>query len=250
MNDGVAVVGVVDDGETGAALAEDLAAAGLDTRVDDGITSSDVDVIVAVGEDAIADVVASEAGTPILPVAAGRGIRAVPRGAIDRIPAALAAGDWEVERHQPFSVAVDDDRVGTAVFDVTLLTADAARISEYVVRRDGDRLDGARADGVVIATPAGSTDYARRVEAPVLEPGTGIAVAWIAPFRTDPNRWVVAPASLSIQIERDETAVDLLVDGRVARTVGPDDVVSVTRTDPFDVAVIDASRDRYDRPAE
>lgn len=249
MNDGATVVGVVDD-ETGTALAEGLAAAGLETRVDGGATSSDVDVIVAVGEDAIADVATSGTDAPVLPVDAGRGIRAIPHAAIDRIPAALAAGDWVVERHQPFSVAVDDEPVGTAVFDVTLLTADAARISEYVVCRDGDRLDGARADGVVVATPAGSTDYARRVEAPVLEPGTGVAVAWIAPFRTDPNRWVVAPTSLSIQVERDETAVDLLVDGRVARRVGPDDVVSVEPTDSFDVVVIDVSRNRYDRPAE
>lgn len=245
MSEARTVVGVA--GRDAAELADRLAADGLDIRVDaaDALVTSDADLIVAAGETAVADVVAAGPTVPILPVEAGAGIRAVPRDRVADLADDIAAGEWTTERHRPFAVTVDGDAVGTMTFDLTLLTAEAARISEYSVVVDGERLDNARADGVVVATAAGSTDYARRVEAPILAPGTGIAVAWIAPFRSDPDRWVVSPSTLALHVERDETAVDLHVDGRRARTIGPDDAVSLSAGDPFRVAVVPASKRRY-----
>jgi hypothetical protein len=56
---------------------------------------------------------------------------------------------------------------------------------------------------------------------------------------------VVSPSSLSLHVERDETAVDLHVDGGHVRTIGPKMGVTMTPADPFQVAVVPASRDRF-----
>lgn len=209
------------------------------------LDAATLDAIVAVGQRAVADVAATAPSAPIVPVDAGAGIRSVPTSAVDAIPAAIRAGDWATEIHTPLSVAVGDDVVGTATYDVTLVTAEAAHISEYAVVVDGDGLDRTRADGVVVATAAGSTDYARRVDAPVVAPETGVAVAWIAPFRTDPDRWVVRPSTLSIRIEREEAAVDLYCNDRGMGSVAPDEVVSLSPAAPVTVAVLDVARGRY-----
>lgn len=245
MNDRAMTVGVT--GEGAEAVAERLASEGVDVHVDtpDALARSDVELAVAIGAAAIGDLVATGQTAPIVPVDAGAGIRSVPRAAVDSLAAGIRAGTWELEDHHPYAVTVDDERVGTAVFDLTLVTAEAARISEYTVDADGEHVDTARADGVVVATPAGSTEYARRIHAPILGPEAGVAAAWIAPFRADPDRWVLQPDSLALWVERDEAAVDLVVDGRVLQTIGPDESVHLDREDPFSVAVFPASRDRY-----
>lgn len=248
MSDESRVVGVVGPDPLRRDVADRLAAAGVASLIDDISTIADAEpsLVVTVGEVAVRTAVDASIGCPIVPVDARAGIRAVPRGAVDAMAEAIAAGRWGTERHRPFSVSVGDERMGIAVADVALLTAEAARISEYAVTVDGEPLDRARADGVVVATPAGSTEYARRIEAPVLAPGTGAAVAWIAPFRSDPDRWVVQPTTLTIEVERDETTVDLLLDGEVLQSVGPADVVTIEPEQAFEVAVVPASRDRAD----
>lgn len=248
MSDDPPAVSIVGDASAISELEPTLLEVGLDVEsanVVSGLRPPASDVVVAIGERAVVDVATSGLAAPVIPVGAGPGIRSVPRDDIDALPAAITAEDWELEHHVPLSVSVDGETVGTAVFDVTLVTAAAARISEYEVYSDGDVLDRSRADGVVIATPAGSTDYARRVDAPVQSPGTGAAVAWIAPFHTNPDHWVVDPGALSIHVQRDEASVDLVVDERVTRTVGPENIVSVTPTEQFEVAVLDASRHRH-----
>lgn len=247
MSEGPSTVGVVDDSDAGEELAAALAGAGLEVTVGDPetVVAAAPDAVVAAGDRATADVVAAGPATPIVPIDAGPGIRSVPRDDVATAADALAAGDWELEAHAPLSVAVDGTPVATATFDVTLLTGEPARISEYEVLADGERLDGSRADGVVVATPAGSTGYARRIEAPILAPDTGVAVAWIAPFRTDPDRWVIDPDVLEIRVCREEASVDLHVDDRVLRSVAPGDVVELAPADPVDVAVLPASSARY-----
>lgn len=250
MNDRARTVGVT--GEDAESVAERLASDGLAVTVDtpealaaDGRNGADLDLAVAIGATAIGEFVAAGSTVPLVPVDAGAGIRGVPRTDVDSLAIQIRTDSWELEDHHPYAVTVDDERVGPFVFDLTLLTAEAARISEYTVVADGEHVDTARADGVVIATPAGSTDYARRVHAPILGPEAGIAVAWIAPFRADPDRWVLQPSTLALRVERDEAAVDLVVDGRVVRTVGPETTIRLDRADPFAVAVFPSSRDRY-----
>jgi NAD+ kinase len=144
------------------------------------------------------------------------------------------------------SVAVDGTERWTAVTDVALITAEAAHISEYDIVAGEDRLDCVRADGVVVATPAGSTGYARRLGGPVLAPGTGAVVFPIAPFATDPDHWVVDPDGLSVALERDDAPVELVVDDAVATEVDPTETVTLSVAGHVDTAVLPASRSRYE----
>ena len=188
------------------------------------LAEADVGVIVAPGDAVLERLASAEPDAPVLPIALDPGIQSV--GA-DDLDAALEAvcrnvtdGTLALARHPLVDVQVDGTTVGRALRDVTVLTAEPARISEFAVECDATgQVDEIRADGVVVATPAGSHGYAAAADGPVLAPGTGIAVVPIAPFRTERTRWIVPPDGLSITVRRDETPVTVEADGRAIREI-------------------------------
>ncbi|KTG09792.1 hypothetical protein AUR64_09160 [Haloprofundus marisrubri] len=195
-----------------------------------GFTFTDVaeaTFVVAVGERAVADAVREHPQCPILPVGVG-GRHSVPLSGLDDAFATLAEGSRRTADHPLFGVSVGGDHVADAVFDATLVTNEPARISEYAVKSGGDSLDAFRADGVVVATPLGSSGYARAAGGPIVTPGAGVAVVPISPFSTRWDTWVVAD-DVTLSVERDEGAVSLVVDGDRTTAVDPHVPVRVER---------------------
>lgn len=193
--------------------------------------------VVAIGEDALVDLVGERPDVPVLPVAAGRGPRSVPGMAVEPAVAGLVGDDFDpVEL--PVLSARTDETTARALFDLMLVTEEPARISEFTVRADGERVGRLRADGVTVATPAGSEGYTRAAGGPLVHPGTGVvAVVPVAPFATDVDDWVLPADGVELVVERDEAPVELLVDGRTAGTVGSTESVAIQRDGDLTVAV-------------
>lgn len=203
-------------------------------------------LFVVAGGPALSAVARAGPDGPVLPVGDVAGLDAVPR---EDVPAALEAvleGGADVTRRSILAVEVDagDDGAdvgssGRALFDVTLVTAEPARISEYGVASRGDAIASVRADGVVVATPAGSYGYAGALEAPRLSTAVdAVVVAPIAPFTTRARQWVVPDDGIALTIERDEGDVTVVADDRPIGTVAVDDRVSVGVTDTLRTLVV------------
>uniref|UniRef100_UPI003F5583D0 ATP-NAD kinase n=1 Tax=Halosimplex halobium TaxID=3396618 RepID=UPI003F5583D0 len=204
------------------------------------------DAVVAVGEPALLAVARAGTDAPVLPVDAGAGVCSVPRAAVADGIADLVAGDYERASHPLVDVRVADRTRATALLDLMLVSAEPAQISEYTVERGDDRVARFRADGVVVATPAGSSGYASDAGGPVLAPDTdAVTVVPVAPFETDIDHWVLPPDGLGVTVERDETAVHLLADDRVVGPVEPDEPVSVVPAGAISVAVVAAGRSPF-----
>ena len=208
-----------DDGTVGAAVE---AAGGA------VVPASEADALVTIGEDALVDAALADPGLPLLPVDAGPGTHSVPKKRVGRALEALAAGEDRSEPHATFSVTVGDERAARALLDVSLMTREPARISEYSIRAGGEEVDRFRADGVVVATPAGSAGYARAAGGSVLAPGTGLGVVPVAPFETMPDTWVL-DGDLTLAVERDDSDVDLVADGRVVGSAPAGTPIEVAR---------------------
>lgn len=240
------VVGIV--GDPDAELRAAVEAGGADVR--DGaateVLAADPDAVVAAGERSLRSVAVERPSAPVLPVDAGRGVRSVPRSDVEGAVDALVAGAHDTETHPVLDVTVDGEQTASALFDVALVPAEAARISEYAVNAAEDRIGPFRADGVVVATAAGATGYARRVGGPVFAPEAEVLAAVpIAPFATDPDHWILPLAAASITVERDEVAVRVLADDRAVASVGDGDAVEVVPDGAITVATVPESRDRY-----
>lgn len=199
----------------------------------DAVDLADADAVVAIGEDALTGAALSEPSVPIFPVGVDGTLHGVARADLQAAAEALAAGHYESVTHPLLTVDVDGEQAGRAVLDVTLMTSEPARISEFSLTADGEVLTEVRADGIVVAGPFGSAGYNSAAGGPLVAPGAGLSVVPVAPFTTRSNNWVV-PGPLELAVERDEGAVTLYADSAELGTVGPHDPVLVGTEGTFD----------------
>ena len=226
-------VTVVADGEADPIL-DALAGAETDVTVETlapadvvSKTGGDARLVVVIGGPALLAAARSLPESPIVLVDTVAGRYDVSAAAVGAAVDAATADTLETVAHPVLDVSVADERAGTAVLDATLLTIDPARISEFAVGSDDGWMESIRADGVVVATPLGSTGYAHAVGGPVLAPGTGLVAAPISAYAMDVRPWVLRPP-VSVSVERDEARVTLRLDDEVTRPVPPDVPVDIT----------------------
>jgi len=233
-------VGVVGDRSLANRIRETVRSHGIED-VDGSagdIVAAAPDAVVAVGESALLALVREGVSAPVLPVATGPGYGSVAGSDAEAATDALVAGEYDAELRTVLDVTVGGERVGRALADVMLVTAEPARISEYAVRSNGERVARFRADGVVVSTPTGSHGYGRSAGGPLLEPGSGVvSVVAVAPFAVNLDHWVLssdAPVELSVQ--RDEGEVSLLLDDRTSRSVPPGTPVEIVADGRLELA--------------
>ncbi len=172
--------------------------------------ASDASAIVTAGEDDLLEVATGRPSAPVLALDTGIG-----PGVDDRAAIREALADGREYDRPLLDVSMGDESVASALFDVALVTSEPARISEYAIGdARGERVASFRADGIVVATPAGSLGYAAAAGGPRLSPTAAVVCAVpIAPFHTQSGHWVLESGGLSLSVLREEGAVSLLVDG-------------------------------------
>jgi NAD+ kinase len=124
----------------------------------------------------------------------------------------------------------------TVLNDVVINKAALARIVDLEVTIDGLHLTTYRADGLIVATPTGSTAYNLSAGGPIVYPtAKAIILTPICSF-TLTNRSIVLPgeAEVEIRLSAKATDVTLTCDGQVGFSLEPGDVVRVKKaTEPF-----------------
>ncbi len=138
------------------------------------------------------------------------------------------AGDYAVVRLATLEVEAGGERA-PAVNDVVALSASKGRMVELAWAIGGEDLGVQPCDGLICATPSGSTAYNLSNGGPVLVRGIdAMAVTFIAPHSLH-ARPMVAPRGLDLEI-RNETAdvgLTVLVDGHALAEVGDGSPVSI-----------------------
>jgi NAD+ kinase len=87
---------------------------------------------------------------------------------------------------------------------------------------DGEEVGSVRCDGLVVATPAGSTGYNLANGGPVMAWGVeGFVVSFIAPHSLAARTLVVAPGDRLTIYNRSREPLDVAVDGRPAHEIPP-----------------------------
>lgn len=227
-SDGAPVLGLV--GDEDGAVAEACREVGIDhvAGTPESVLGADPSGVVAVGEVAVRSVAIADPAVPLLPVDAGRGLRSVPVGDVAAALGTLREGEVAVEDHPVLTVEVAGETLHRALFDVMVVTAAPAHISEYRVTHDGEVVARFRADGVVAAPPAGTPGYASAAGSPVVPAGPRVCtVVPIAPFATTLADWVLPIETLGLEVLRETADVDLVVDGERVCGLGVDTPVTL-----------------------
>ncbi len=91
-----------------------------------------------------------------------------------------------------------------ALNDVVISHGVTGGLVEFTVRVDGAMMYTQRADGLILATPTGSTAYAMSANGPILHPSlTGFVLVPVAPH-TLSNRPIALPDDVEVEIELTE----------------------------------------------
>lgn len=116
-----------------------------------------------------------------------------------------------------------DGRSWIAMNDVSIHRRQGMRVADLSYSIAAEEVGRVRCDGLVIATPTGSTGYNLANGGPVMAWGVeGYAVSFIAPHSLTARALVVAPADvLAVQNRSQEEPVDVTADGRPVCEIPP-----------------------------
>lgn len=167
------------------------------------------DLAVVVGGDGTMLGIAREVarhGLPLVGINQGRlgFITDVPMGQYKEALAQMVAGDYEEEHRAMIEGGVWRD--GEAIFhglsmnDVVVSRGATASMVELRVEIDDDLVASLRADGLIIASPTGSTAYALSAGGPILHPGIAGWVLVPIASHTLSNRPIVLPDTGEVKI--------------------------------------------------
>lgn len=127
----------------------------------------------------------------------------------------------------------------TVLNDVVINKGALARLAHIKTYIDDHYLTVYGADGLIIATPTGSTAYSLAAGGPIIHPEVpGIIMAPICPF-TLTNRPLIIPDSASIKIMLAKRSSDIMLtfDGQVGLEINEKDAIIIQK-DPYPINMI------------
>ncbi len=134
----------------------------------------------------------------------------------DAVAGIARAFAGEIETIELPAVRVEaGGRTGIGFNDVTLSRRPHDRVAELTYRIAADEVGDVRCDGLVAATPVGSTGYNLANQGPILAWGVkGYVVSYIAPHSLTARALVVAPTDiLTVGNAPDREPVEIALDG-------------------------------------
>ncbi len=132
--------------------------------------------------------------------------------------------------------------------DMVINKSALSRLASCAVYLDNVYLTTFRADGLIVATPTGSTAYSLAAGGPVVHPAVpSIILTPICPF-TLTNRPLIIPDSTSIEIRLEDSPEDIVLtlDGQEGFNMDPRDRIFVSKS-PHAVQMISFEPDSYYR---
>ncbi len=228
-----------------------------DHCVDDAGLVDGLDLIVTLGGDGSilrAVELAGESEVPILGVDFGRLgylTEVAPDDAREAVRRALV-GDHDIESRMLISTTIVTSADGRRVSHLALNEAVIERSAEANTIRLGVEFDGEfftsyAADGLIVATPTGSTAYAFSVRGPIIAPmHRSLLLTPVSPHMLFDRSLVLAPSTVVRMTVDGHRPASVSVDGRRIGVLGDGDQVECTES-PYSARLVTFGSRRFHR---
>ena len=210
------------------------------TRLPEETLCDNADLAIAIGGDGTmlyASRLARESGTPILGINRGRlGFLAdvTPDEMISSVDRVLR-GDYSRDSRMLLEATLvrrsGRKRAAFGLNDVVLKRRETGRMVDFSTHVDGDFVNTHSGDGLIVATPTGSTAYSLSCGGPIISPTLDAVVVVPVCPHTLTDRPIVIPANQAIEVvllERDETRAAITIDGHRMGDIRPGDKLIIS----------------------
>ena len=147
------------------------------------------------------------------------------REAVDKI----LGGGYKIEECSKLSVAAGEEVFPDALNDVVISAGEPASILKAQIFEDGKPILKVQADGLIVATPTGSTGYSLSAGGPVLDPTVdALVVSPICPLTAFPSLVFPADSTLTFKVLSPKQVL-VSIDGKYRKVVtGTDPTLKIT----------------------
>ncbi len=173
-----------------------------------------------------------------------------PEEAIESINRILR-GDYIVDKRTRLKTLMNENRLFDCINEAVIHTAHVAKMRHFEIMVDDNFMADIRADGIIVATPTGSTCYAMSVGSPLVDPRVNaFVIAPIAPFKLSARPYVVPIESeIKIKLLEPERPCVLVLDGQYETQVPSEGIIKFTASEN-PAELVRFSRDFYKRVSE
>lgn len=222
-------------------LAEDEAAAalGLEPGLDKSALVERSELVIVLGGDGtMLSVVGHlrDRSVPILGVnLGGLGfLTSVADGELHDVLAAAVAGELDIEKRLMLTATLSHsgEKSWNVLNEVVITKATLARMIDLETSIDGVDVCTYKADGLIVATPTGSTAYSLSAGGPIVQPSVGVIVlSPICPHTLTNRPMIVSDSSVVRVVVRTADSHEMVVsfDGQVSVPLHADDVLEVRK---------------------
>jgi len=188
----------------------------------------DVDLVLAIGGDGTILRALQRTTAKVLGINSGS-LGFLTEITADEFPDALPRlekKNFTIEERVKVAVRVDGKKMYDCTNEAVIHTAQIAKIRDFEVWLNGTLAQRVRADGIILATPTGSTSYNLSVGGPIVDPRVeALVISAIAPFKVA-SRPIVVPTSAQVRVRLTKPKECLLVlDGQhEVALIGTEDV--------------------------
>lgn len=148
---------------------------------------------------------------------------------LERFVTGSESGGWKLDRRMMLDVAVNGVLIGRALNEAVVEKAESGHTVRLLARIDGEPFTYYAADGLIVATPTGSTAYSLSARGPVVSPRhRAMLLTPVSPHMLFDRTLVLDPSEI-IEIEvSGHRAAELVLDGQPVVALDDGDVVACT----------------------
>jgi len=152
--------------------------------------------------------------------------------ALDRFVGGKQTGRWHLDERMMLDVSVNEERVGRALNEAVVEKAESGHTVRLLARIDGEPFTYYAADGLIVATPTGSTAYSLSARGPIVSPRhRAMLLTPVSPHMLFDRTLVLDPSEV-IEIEvTGHRAAELTLDGQAVASLDDGDVVGCSPSD-------------------
>lgn len=211
------------------------------------------DIIITIGGDGTVLWTLQYANGPILGInMGGLGfLSEVEIGDVESAVYKLIRKDYTIDRSRKLDVSLNGERLIDATNEVLIHSDKIAKIRKFTISTENSFIDRVAADGVIVATPIGSTSYSYSAGGPILYPSLdAMVISYIAPFASR-SRPIVIPIEEEIKIRLigNDQNCKIIVDGQTEYEMGSGDDLVIGKSDSY-AEFVTLKRSFFDRVRE